>query len=127
MTTPGQGAADCPSCPGVRRLNLRREENIPLMHTARKTELDDRDLARVIHTLHWSVNFGLGDTAPAPPFDTLTPEQQKPLLRLVEHIKTGGGPAEAQDMWIAHMASLGFEPGKIKDPTATPPTHPDMV
>lgn len=98
------------------------------MHaTARKNGLDDRDLARVIHTLHWSVNFGLGDHAPAPPFDTLTPDQQKPLLRLVEHIKAGGGPAEAQDMWIAHMASLGFEPGRIKDPGAVPPTHPDMV
>lgn len=92
-----------------------------------KDRFTDMELARCIHELHRAMNVNLDDPAPAPPFDTLTPEPRETLLRMVRMIRNGATPEMIQDQWVASMRGRGWKHGAVKDPTASPPTHPSMV
>jgi hypothetical protein len=87
-------------------------------------EATDLDIALVIHELHRSLQRVLDDPLPAPPWDALPPWHRETLTNLVQLIRKGGTPREAQQAWADRMTDAGWVYGKEKDPLVK--THPGI-
>ena len=93
--------------------------------------------ARAIHGANTGWNIALHDPAPDAPYDALLPRQRDWILRRVQLIMENMYKYPDDDDlarvihqdWVDFMtapfpAGMEWALGEIKDPAATPPTHP---
>jgi hypothetical protein len=80
--------------------------------------------ARAIHGANTGWNVILEDRAPDPSYDALPPADVVFLHRRVLLILDGYGPGAIHEDWMEEMTGRGWALGDVKDPAATPPTHP---
>jgi hypothetical protein len=80
--------------------------------------------AQVVHAAHCALNIALADPAPDGPWETLSGAHRQQVIRRVALIEQGYGPEAIHEVWADEMTALGWVLGEVKDPCATPRTHP---
>lgn len=88
-------------------------------------------IARAVHHANVGWNIGLEDPAPDPGFDILPDWHKQFIVDRVRTIKEESVFLNEEDLalyihqqWVDLMIARGWRLGAVKDPAATPPTHP---
>lgn len=88
-------------------------------------------IARTLHHANVGWNIGLEDRAPDPGFDILPDWHKQFIVDRVRTIKEESVFLNEEDLapyihqqWVDLMIARGWRLGAVKDPAATPPTHP---
>lgn len=88
-------------------------------------------IARAVHHANLGWNIALDDPAPDPGYDILEEWHKEFLLDRVRTIKDESVFLDDEDLaryihqqWVDLMIARGWRLGTVKDPAASPPTHP---
>ena len=90
-------------------------------------ELNDEEVARVIHGAQRQYQAVLDDPMPSEPWDALEQWAKDGLIRAVRMIRDGASPHDIHAEWVQSRKDLGWEYGEHKNPQAEPPTHPCIL
>lgn len=86
------------------------------------------DSASICHQANQRLRVLLGE-APDQPWPTAPDEQRASAIAGVEFhfVHDGASPSESHENWRAAKIAAGWVWGEVKDPDASPPTHPQLV
>lgn len=93
---------------------------MPLTEVARIVD----GIARVVHEANRAYNVSLGDPAPDAPYDAIEDWHRRSIISRVIMMIKGYTNTQIHQAWVDEMLERGWVLGEVKDPTATPPTHP---
>lgn len=86
-------------------------------------------IARVCHEVNAEYCRAIGDVTQPARWEDAPKWQQESAIKGVElHLANPDlGPAASHEAWMREKLDAGWTYGPLKDPNATPPTHPCIV
>lgn len=86
-------------------------------------ELDDEDLARIVHEAHLGLRISLNDSATDVHFDAMDQERKDMEILQVRMFREGKSLAEVHRMWVGWMRERGWTDGERN---VAEKTHPNL-